>query len=226
MKRVCMAVLTVVLLLALAAPALASYGAVTNAKVKLYEDPMLTDADGTLPKYTAVVVKETRSGIARIKYDGDTYYIPEATLSRPWEDIQTEMKAAGVDATWQYNRFLKSGCYVYTRPTKNSDKLRLKRHMVVWAICEKDEWTLVECNGYYGYIKTKYLEKKAEQKALTNAELDRIAKEEDEREKAKLAKQKAAFLAAQEKAKQKAEKEAKEKAEQEAQEQQQAEEVH
>ena len=200
MKRVWTLVLVIALLAALTTPAMAAYGAVANAKVKLYKKPNLTDADGTLSKYTAVVVKEAKSGIAQIRYDDETYYVPEAALSRPWEDIQSNMKALGVDMSWQYNRFLKSGCYAYIRPEKSRDSIRLKRHMVVWACYEKDGWTLVECNGYYGYIKSKYLEKQNEKKGLTNAELDKIAKEEKERKARELAKKKAKFLAAQEKA--------------------------
>ena len=202
MKRAWTLMLVIALLAALTVPALADYGAVANAKVKLYEDPQMTDGSGTLSKYTAVVVKETKSGVACIKHDGKTYYVPEAALSRPWEDIKDEMKAMGVDASWQYNRFLKRSCNAYVRPDKDSDNIALKRDMVVWACYEKGEWTLVECNGYYGYIKTKYLEKKGEKEGATKEELDRRAKEEKAREEAKLAKQKAKFLAAQEKARQ------------------------
>ena len=214
MKRGWILALVIALLVALSVPALADYGAVANTKVKLYKDAQMTDKAGTLSKYTAVVVKETASGIARIKHDGKIYYVPEAALSRPWEDIKNEMKARGVDETWEYNRFLKTGCYAFVRPKSDSDNKRLKRNMVVWACYEKGEWTLVECNGYYGYIKTEYLEKKSEQKGITNEELDRIAREEKAREEAKLAKQKAKLKAAQEKA-------AQQRAEQQAAEQQQ-----
>ena len=161
MKRVRILVLTVVLLMALAAPALASYGAVANTKLKLYKKPNLTSAARSVSKYTALVVKETRNGVAKVKYRGETYYVPAKSLTKPWEDLEKKMHDKGIDDMWEFNRYLKEGDYVYCYPKKSASRREVKRDMVVWACYEKNGWTLVECNGYYGYIKSKYLGKKS-----------------------------------------------------------------
>lgn len=152
--------LIIMMLLALATPAIADYGAVASRKAKLYTDEELVSEVGTLAKYTAVVVQKVSSGVARIKHDGKVYFVSNKALTKPWDTLEARLHSKGIDTTWEYNRYTKKSCYVYTYPSKSAAKKKVKKNLDLSACHVKDGWTLVECNGYYGYIQSKYLGKR------------------------------------------------------------------
>jgi len=151
------ALLLAALLAAAAIPALADYGAVAAKSTRLYAFSNRTGAVGTLPKYTAVVVRSKRSGTACIRYGGKTYYVAAKALTDPWKTTVSKLHAKGIDDLWDLNRYTRKSCYVYDYPSTHANRRKIKKNVDMDACWVKNGWTLVVRNGYFGYIKSKYL---------------------------------------------------------------------
>lgn len=151
MKRMAIAML-VVLLVASATPAFASYGAVARDSTTLYTDSDRGSPIGTLEKFTAVIVDYVASGTARIIHEGNIYYVANKSLYLPWDELEADLLKKGIETTWDYNRIAIRDCYIYNYPSLTATKKAVKKDSEFMACWEKDGWTLVEGNGYYGYI--------------------------------------------------------------------------
>ena len=152
MKRRIIIILAVLLTIASAVPALASYGAVAKDSTTLYTDSDMGSPIGTLEKFTAVIVDYVESEIARIIHDGNVYYIANRVLGLPWDELEASLLKKGIETTWDYNRITIRDCYIYNYPSPYAAKKAVKKDKEFMACWEKDGWTLVEGNSYYGYI--------------------------------------------------------------------------
>ena len=149
--------MVVILALVSAVPAFASYGAVAKDSTTLYTDSDMGSPIGTLKKYTAVIVDQVTSGTARIIYEGNVYYIANRALCLPWDELEASLLKKGIETTWDYNRITIRDCYIYNYPSPYAAKKTVKKDKEFMACWEKDGWTLVEGNGYYGYISSEDL---------------------------------------------------------------------
>jgi len=152
MKRRIIIILAVLLTIASAVPALASYGAVAKDSTTLYTDSDMGSPIGALEKYTAVIVDQVTSRTARIIYEGNVYYIANKALCLPWDELEASLLKKGIETMWDYNRITLRDCYIYNYPSPYAAKKAVKKDKEFMACWEKDGWTLVEGNGYYGYI--------------------------------------------------------------------------
>ena len=157
MKRRIIIILTGLLTIASAVPALASYGAVARDSTTLYADSDRGSPIGTLEKYMAVIVDYVESEIARIIHEGNVYYIANKALCLPWDELEASLLKKGIETTWDYNRITIQDCYIYNYPSPYAAKKAVKKDKEFMACWEKDGWTLVEGNGYYGYISSEDL---------------------------------------------------------------------
>ena len=152
MKRKIIVFLVVIMAMACTVPAFASYGAVARDSTTLYTDSDRGSPIGTLEKFTAVIVDYVASGTARIIHEGNVYYISNKALCLPWDELEASLLKKGIETTWDYNRITLRDCYIYNYPSLFAKKRTVKKDKEFMACWEKDGWTLVEANGYYGYI--------------------------------------------------------------------------
>ena len=137
MKKTMIAVLAVTLLLAaLCGQALASCGDVTIKAAKVYADPAMTEYLGTLPAYTAVVVRDYDT-YADIFLVGSVVYIKPSTLMRK-------------DITAKFTATLNKGVTVYQRPTEDANTRKIKKATAVKLCKFSGEWALVQTTGKKG----------------------------------------------------------------------------
>lgn len=151
MRRVISA-LVVLIILSTFVSAFASYGAVVKDSTTLYTDSDRGSPIGTLQKYTAVVVDYVESGTAKIIHGGNIYYVANKALCQPLDELETSLLNKGIETMWDYNRITVRDCYIYNYPSEKAVKQAVKKDKGVMACRERDGWTLVEANGYYGYI--------------------------------------------------------------------------
>lgn len=152
------AVLLIALLLSASIPAFALQGAVAKKTTTLYTDSDMKGRIGTLSKYTAVLVEDVASGVACIHHEGSIYYVSAKALCRPWEDLVAELLSEGIETTWEYNRYTIQDCYIYNYPSKEAGrKKKIEKGTDVTACYEKDGWTQVLIDDYYGYIRSENL---------------------------------------------------------------------
>lgn len=159
MKRaVAFALLAALVMSLLPMAALASYdhdvahGDMVVKGVKAYRDPEMTDYIGTIPKYTAVVVKDTLNGnwytankAALVTYKGVKCYIKTSAL------LQDEYPGSAKEVT------LKKSVRVYQRPTSESANVKAKKGTKVLYIGKKGSWALIRTDaldncGDYGFV--------------------------------------------------------------------------
>ena len=161
MKRfLAILVLSAIMTMALAAPALAYeeyVGDVVMSKAKVYSNKAMTKYFCTIKANTAVIVSHlpewckigtnyTDYKVSRIKYHGVVCYIKTSKL------LKDNYKTYG-----EYN--LKKGTRVYERPSKSCMYTKLKKKTKVYLCGTKGKWALVrtyagglDFQGHYGYV--------------------------------------------------------------------------
>ena len=159
MKRVFALVLALSLMFA-SIGALAEYGAVLKQSAAAYSSSTMRSAAGTLPKYTAVVVKSVRSGKAQLSVNGRTVWVCSRVLSTPWKTLLARRRKAGIGHTEDLIRIVKRDTYMYSYPSTKAPRIRVKKGTILTGSIEKKGWSMVLDRKavYYGYIKTAYLE--------------------------------------------------------------------
>lgn len=136
MKKTLTAVLAVLLLTALCVPALAMGGDVTVKDVKAYSDAAMKDLVGTIPAYTALLVRSYDS-YADVTLNGQVYYIDSSALM-------------GRDPDAKFTATLKRGTKVYQRATTDANSVRLAKASTVKVCKIKGGWALVQSTGKLG----------------------------------------------------------------------------
>ena len=147
MKRIIMTTLTVALLLTMfCATAMASHGDLTMKAAKLYADPAMTDYVGTIPAYTALVVRSNDS-YTDVYINGQVFYTSGSTLLN-------KSKLGDFVAT------LDKGAKVYQRATTDSNSYTLKKKGIVQICKVKGDWALVQTlgeRGLYAFVQINQL---------------------------------------------------------------------
>ena len=148
MKRISITVLAVMLLLAIfCAQALASHGDLTIKATKLYKDSAMKEYVGTLPAYTALVVRSNDS-YTDVYYGGKVYYTKGSNLLNK-------------SKTGNYVATLNTGTKVYQRADSGANSYKLKSSGVVQICKVKGEWALVQTlgeRGLYAFVKVEKLQ--------------------------------------------------------------------
>lgn len=143
MKKITITVLAVSLLLALfCAQALASRGDITIKATKLYYDSAMTEYVGTIPAYTALVVRANDS-YTDVYYNGKVYYTKGSNLLNK-------------SKLGKYAATLSKGTKVYQRADSSANSYVLKKSGVVQICAVKGDWALVQTlgeRGLYAFIK-------------------------------------------------------------------------
>jgi len=143
MKRKIITVLAAALLLTmLCAQAMASHGDITIKDAKVYSDPAMTDYVGTIPAYTALVVRSNDS-YTDVYINGKVYYVKDSVL---------------LDKTvlGDYVAILGKGTTVYQRANTGAAKYTLKKNGVVQVCKVRGDWALVQTlgeRGLYAFVK-------------------------------------------------------------------------
>ena len=140
--------------------ALAEYGAVMKQNAAVYDSADMRAAIGTLPKYTAVVVKSVRSGKAQLSVNGKTVWVRSESLAKPWKTLLAKRLKASIEHTEDMIRLVKRDCCIYTYPSVKAPRVRVKKGTILTGSIEKKGWSMVLDNNevYYGYIKTSNIE--------------------------------------------------------------------
>lgn len=143
MKRVVLTILAVSLILTMfCAQALASYGDITIKAANVYADSAMKQYVGTIPAYTALVVRSSDS-YADVYINGKVYYIKSSALLN---------KSVASD----YVAVLSKGTKVYQRADSDANAYKLKKSGVVQICKVKDDWALVQTlgeRGLYAFVK-------------------------------------------------------------------------
>ena len=122
MKRIIMTTLAVALLLTMfCATAMASHGDLTMKAAKLYADPAMTDYVGTIPAYTALVVRSNDS-YTDVYINGKVYYVSDTALLNR-------------NVLGDYVATLDRGTTVYQRANTGASRYTLKKNCAV-QICK------------------------------------------------------------------------------------------
>ena len=147
MKKITITVLAVSLLLAMfCAQALASHGDITIKAAKLYSDSAMTEYVGTIPAYTALVVRANDS-YTDVYFNGKVYYTKGSNLlnkSRLGDYVAT----------------LGKGVKVYQRADSDANSYALKKSGLVQICKVKGDWALVQTlgeRGLYAFVKIEKL---------------------------------------------------------------------
>ena len=147
MKKITIIVLAVSLLLAMfCAQALASHGDITIKAAKLYSDSAMTEYVGTIPAYTALVVRANDS-YTDVYYNGKVYYTKGSNLLNK-------------SALGDYVATLGKGVKVYQRADSDANSYALKKSGLVQICKVKGDWALVQTlgeRGLYAFVKIEKL---------------------------------------------------------------------
>ena len=143
MKKTLATILAAVLLLTMfCATALASHGDITVKPAKLYVDPEMKEYVGTIPAYTALVVRSNDS-YTDVYINGQVFYMSgSALLNR--------------SILGDYVAMLGKGTKVYQRATTDSNSYTLGKSGVVQVCKVKGDWALVQTlgdRGLYAFVK-------------------------------------------------------------------------
>ena len=141
-KRILTALAVALLLSMFCAQAMASHGDITIKNAKVYSDPTMKDYVGTIPAYTALVVRSNDS-YTDVYINGKVYYIKESAL--------LDKSVLG-----DYVAVLGKGTTVYQRANTSAAKYTLKKDGVVQVCKVKGEWALVQTlseRGLYAFVK-------------------------------------------------------------------------
>ena len=143
MKKMLLTVLAVALLLTMfCSQAMASYGDITIKAAKAYSDSKMTQYAGTIPAYTALIVRSNES-FADVYINGKVYFIKSSALLN---------KAIVSD----YVAGLEKGTKVYQRADTGAKSYTLKKSGVVQICKVKGDWALVQSlgeRGLYAFVK-------------------------------------------------------------------------
>jgi len=143
MKKIIVTVLAVSLLLAMfCAQALASHGDITVKATKLYADSAMTEYVGTIPAYTALVVRANDS-YTDVYYNGKVYYTKGSNLLNK-------------SKVGDYVAALGKGTKVYQRADSDANSYTLKKSGAVQICAVKGDWALVQTlgeRGLYAFVK-------------------------------------------------------------------------
>lgn len=147
MKKITIIVLAVSLLLTMfCAQALASHGDITIKAAKLYSDSAMTEYVGTIPAYTALVVRANDS-YTDVYYNGKVYYTKGSNLLNK-------------SALGDYVATLGKGVKVYQRADSDANSYALKKSGLVQICKVKGDWALVQTlgeRGLYAFVKIEKL---------------------------------------------------------------------
>ncbi len=147
MKKLMITVLAVSLLLAMfCAQALASHGDITIKAAKLYNDSAMTEYVGTIPAYTALVVRSNDS-YTDVYYNGNVFYTKGSNLLNK-------------SRLGKYVATLSKGLKVYQRADSDANSYTLKKSGVVQICAVKGDWALVQTlgeRGLYAFVKIEKL---------------------------------------------------------------------
>lgn len=137
MKKTVITILAVALLLSMfCATAMASHGDITVKATKLYADSTMTTYVGTIPAYTALVVRSNDS-YTDIYINGQVFYTNGSTL-------------LNVSKLGDFVAALGKGTTVYQRATTDSNSYTLKKKGIVQICKVKGDWALVQTLGERG----------------------------------------------------------------------------
>ena len=143
MKKMLVTMLAVALLLALfCGSAMASFGDITIKAAKAYTDSAMTDYAGTIPAYTALVVR-ANDKFADVYINGKIYYIKPSTLY-------------GKTIFGDYYATINKGTKVYQRASTSARSYTLKKSGKVQICKVRGEWALVQTmgeRGLYAFVK-------------------------------------------------------------------------
>ena len=147
MKRTLTAILATAMLAALlCGQALAEVGDITVEDAKAYSDAAMTECVGTIPAYTALVVR-SYGPCAQIAVKGKALYIDAAKLLTK-------------DAPAKYSAILKKGTRIYRRAATAADSYTLKSAGTVKICKVSGDWALVQSTGnkgLYAFVKVSKL---------------------------------------------------------------------
>ena len=143
MKKITITVLALSLLLVMfCAQALASHGDITIKAAKLYADSAMTEYVGTIPAYTALVVRANES-YTDVYYNGKVYYTKGSNLLNK-------------SRLGDYLATLGRGTKVYQRADSDANSYTLKKSGAVQICAVKGDWALVQTlgeRGLYAFVK-------------------------------------------------------------------------
>ena len=143
MKKTMITLLAISLLLAMfCGQALASHGDITVKAAKVYADSAMTEYVGTIPAYTALVVRSNDS-YTDIYYNGHVYYISTSAL-------RNKTKVGSFFAV------LGKGTKVYQQAKSGANSYTLKKSGAVQICAVKGDWALVQTlgeRGLYAFVK-------------------------------------------------------------------------
>ena len=145
--RLTAVVLTVLLLLTMASPALAeTFSAIVTAEeMMVYRDAKLQAQAGTLPKDTIVRIRAYSGRAAKISYSGKTGYAKVADM----KSVDDVAKKAVVNANTK----------VYKKPSDDAKTAKVKKGSKVYVLSWSGKWAQVEKDGSVGYMKLTALDK-------------------------------------------------------------------
>lgn len=147
MKKIMITVLAVSLLLAMfCAQALASHGDITVKAARAYADPTMKEYVGTIPAYTALVVRDNDS-YTDVYYNGKVYYINSSNLLNK-------------SRIYDYMAMLGKGTKVYQQASSGANSYTLKKNGVVQICAVKGDWALIQSlgeRGLYAFVKLEKL---------------------------------------------------------------------
>ncbi len=147
-RKLAAALLMAALLLStVAVPAMAEpFAAIVTAEtMTVYGGASMSQALGTLDKYTVVRVVGYSNTIAKISYEGKIGYAKISDMKR-------------VDAVAQ-KAALKSEAQAYRTPDEQSENVRLAAGTELYLLAESGDWAMIECKGYVAYVKKDLVEK-------------------------------------------------------------------
>ena len=147
MKKTMIAILAVALILTmLCGQALAASGDITTKSVKAYADAAMTKYVGTIPAYTALVVR-SHDTFADVYVNGKIVYISDSALLNK-------------DASSKYVATLNKGTKVYQRATTSANDYTLQDSGTVKVCKVSGDWALVQSTGskgLYAFVKVNKL---------------------------------------------------------------------
>jgi len=145
LKRLTAALVTLMLMLACAAPAMAEtfYAVVTAGDMTVYGEASLSTELGSLPKNTVVQITGYSSTIAKISYNGKAGYADVKDLKRVDESARKAV--------------LNAAAPVYMSAATTSRSVLAPAGTKLYLLARSGEWAMVEKNGYIGYVMAEYV---------------------------------------------------------------------
>ena len=143
MKKTLITVLAVSLLVTMfCAQAMASYGDITVKTTKVYADTAMKEYVGSIPAFTALIVRSNDS-YTDVYINGKVYYINPSTLLNK-------------SLSCNYVAVLEAGTKIYQRADTDAASYKLQKNSPVQICKVKGEWALVQSlgeRGLYTFVK-------------------------------------------------------------------------